>query len=165
MSTTINFEKAIEYIKSLPTVPDSALTPNVIIKWDKSKSTRNEWGGKTIETTPVFYYPKTGIVDFLKEAPNTYICSYLFNKAEDAKHAYYTNEKTSVTTTKPKIFSYYGNTLTLIMKGIFCSEMEKQSRDFLIFRKMENTMIKLFVIGYRPTSLKIFIISILINKL
>ena len=66
--STINFEKAIAYVKSLPAVPDSALTPDVIIKWDKSKSTHNEWGGKTIETTPVFYYPKMGIVNFLKEA-------------------------------------------------------------------------------------------------
>lgn len=108
MSTTINFEKAIEYIKSLPSVPDSALTPDVIIKWDKSKSTHAEWGGKTTEITPVFYYPKTGIVDFLKEVPNTYRHGYLFNKAENAKNAYYANEKTSVTTPKPKIFSYYG---------------------------------------------------------
>ena len=139
MSTTINFEKAIEYIKSLPTVPDSALTPDVIIKWDKSKSTHNEWGGKTIETTPVFYYPKTGIVNFLKEAPNTYICSYLFNKAEDAKTAYYINEKTSVTTTKPKIFSYYGKyhkkidaleIATVVMKGNRGKAEEKRTWEY-----------------------------------
>lgn len=32
MSTTINFEKAIKYVKSLPTVPDSNFTPVIIIK-------------------------------------------------------------------------------------------------------------------------------------
>ncbi len=137
--STINFEKAIAYVKSLPAVPDSALTPDVIIKWDKSKSTHNEWGGKTIETTPVFYYPKTGIVNFLKEAPNTYICGYLFNKAEDAKNAYYTNEKTSVTTPKPKIFSYYGKyhkkidafeIATVVMKGNRGKAEEKRTWEY-----------------------------------
>lgn len=108
MSTTINFKKAIKYIKSLPTVPDSALTPDVIIKWDKSKSIHTEWGGKTIETTPVFYYPKTGIVDFLEENPVTYKYNYLFDDTEEMKSPYVSAEKTCVTTTKPEIFSYYG---------------------------------------------------------
>ena len=44
--STINFENAIAYIKNLPTVPDSSLTPDVIIKWDKTKSSRTEWEGK-----------------------------------------------------------------------------------------------------------------------
>lgn len=48
MSTTINFEKAIAYIKSLPAVPDSALTPVVIIKWNKTKTFHTEWGGKLV---------------------------------------------------------------------------------------------------------------------
>lgn len=44
--STINFEKAIEYIKNLSATPDSNLTPVVIIKWDKTKSFRTEYGGK-----------------------------------------------------------------------------------------------------------------------
>lgn len=55
--STINFEKAIAYVKSLPAVPDSNLTPDVIIKWDKTKSFRTEWEGKIVEKSPVFYCP------------------------------------------------------------------------------------------------------------
>lgn len=108
MSTIIDFEKAIEYIKSLPTVPDSILTPDVIIKWDKTKTIYTEWGGKKVENTPVFYFPKTGVVDVLEEKPVTYKYDYLFDNTEGIKHPYLTTEKTCVTTTKSEIFSYYG---------------------------------------------------------
>ena len=77
MSTTINFEKAIKYIKSLPAVPDSNLTPVVIIKWDKTKTFHTEYGGKIVEKSPVFYYPKTGKVEFLERAPANYKHDYL----------------------------------------------------------------------------------------
>jgi len=106
--STINFEKAIKYIKSLPTIPDSALTPDVIIKWDKTKSSRTEWGGKIVEKSPVFYCPKTGEVEFLERTPSNYKCDYLFDNLGDIRNPYTTNEKVSVTTAKPEIFSYYG---------------------------------------------------------
>lgn len=106
--STINFEKAIKYIKSLPAVPDSALTPDVIIKWDKTKSSRTEWGGKIVEKSPVFYCPKTGEVEFLERRPNNYKHDYLFDNLDDIRNPYFTNEKVSVTTAKKEIFSYYG---------------------------------------------------------
>lgn len=106
--STINFEKAIAYIKSLPAVPDSSLTPDVIIKWDKTKSSRTEWGGKIVEKSPVFYCPKTGEVEFLERTPSNYKCDYLFDNLDDIRNPYTTNEKVSVTTAKPEIFSYYG---------------------------------------------------------
>lgn len=108
MSTTINFEKAIAYVKSLPTVPDSNLTPDVIIKWDKTKSYHTEWGGKIVEKSPVFYCPKTGEVKFLDRAPDNYKHDYLFDNREDIRTPYTANEKDSVTTAKKEIFSYYG---------------------------------------------------------
>lgn len=106
--STINFENAIAYIKNLPTVPDSSLTPDVIIKWDKTKSSRTEWGGKIVEKTPVFYCPKTGEVEFLERRPNNYKHDYLFDNLDDIRNPYITNEKVSVTTAKKEIFSYYG---------------------------------------------------------
>lgn len=106
--STINFEKAIKYIESIPAIPDSALTPDVIIKWDKTKSSRTEWGGKIVEKSPVFYCPKTGEVEFLERTPSNYKCDYLFDNLDDIRNPYTTNEKVSVTTAKPKIFSYYG---------------------------------------------------------
>lgn len=106
--STINFEKVIKYIKSLPAVPDSTLTPDVIIKWDKTKSFRTEWGGKIVEKSPVFYCPKTGEVKFLERAPANYKHDYLFDNCDDIINPYTANKKTSVTTAKPKIFSYYG---------------------------------------------------------
>lgn len=106
--STINFEKAIKYIKSLPAVPDSALTPDVIIKWDKTKSYRTEWGNKIVEKSPVFYCPKTGEVKFLNRAPDNYKHDYLFDNREDIRTPYTVNEKDSVTTAKKEIFSYYG---------------------------------------------------------
>lgn len=106
--STINFEKAIKYIKSLPAVPDSALTPDVIIKWDKTKSYRTEWGNKIVEKSPVFYCPKTGEVKFLDRAPDNYKHDYLFDNREDIRTPYTVNEKDSVTTAKKEIFSYYG---------------------------------------------------------
>lgn len=133
--STINFKKAIEYIKSLPTVPDSTLTPDVIIKWNKTKTTHNEWNKKEVEKIPVFYCPKTGIVGFLEETPYIYEHGYLFDRIEDAINVYYTNEKTSVITTKPKIFSYYGKyhkkidaleIATVVMKGNRGKEGEKR---------------------------------------
>ena len=108
MSTTINFEKAIKYIKSLPAVPDFNFTPDVIIKWDKTKTFHTEWGGKIVEKSPVFYCPKTGEVEFLERTPSNYKCDYLFDNLDNIRTPYTTNEKVSVTTAKPKIFSYYG---------------------------------------------------------
>lgn len=106
--STINFEKAIAYVKSLPAIPDSALTPDVIIKWDKTKSSRTEWGGKIVEKSPVFYCPKTGEVEFLERTPSNYKCDYLFDDLNDIRNPYTANEKVSVTTAKSEIFSYYG---------------------------------------------------------
>ena len=106
--STINFEKAIKYIKSLSAVPDSNLTPDVIIKWDKTKSYRTEWGSKMVEKSPVFYCPKTGEVKFLDRAPDNYKHDYLFDNREDIRTPYTANEKDSVTTAKKEIFSYYG---------------------------------------------------------
>ena len=108
MSTTINFEKAIAYVKSLPAVPDSNFTPDVIIKWDKTKSSHTEWGGKLVEKSPVFYCPKTGEVEFLERGPDNYKHDYLFDNREDIRNPYTANEKDSVTTAKKEIFSYYG---------------------------------------------------------
>lgn len=135
MSTTINFEKAIAYVKSLPAVPDSNLTPDVIIKWDKTKSSRTEWGGKIVEKSPVFYCPKTGGVEFLERTPSNYKCDYLFDNLGDIKNPYTTNEKVSVTTAKPKIFSYYGKyhkkidafeIASVVMKGNRAKDGEKR---------------------------------------
>lgn len=93
MSTTINFEKAIAYIKSLPAVPDSALTPDVIIKWDKTKSFRTGWGGKVVEKSPVFYSPKTGEVKFLERAPANYKHDYLFDNYNDIINPLYRQQE------------------------------------------------------------------------
>ena len=106
--STINFEKAIAYVKSLPVVPDANFTPDVIIKWDKTKTTTTEWGGKEVNKTPVFYCPKTGEVEFLERAPDNYKHDYLFDNREDIRTPYTANEKVSVTTAKKEIFSYYG---------------------------------------------------------
>lgn len=139
MSTTINFEKAIKYIKSLPAVPDSALTPDVIIKWDKTKSSRTEWGGKIVEKSPVFYCPKTGEVEFLERAPDNYKNDYLFDNREDIINLYTANKKTSVTTVKPKIFSYYGKyhkeidafeIASVVMKGNRAKDGERRTWEY-----------------------------------
>lgn len=105
---TINFEKAIAYIKSLPAVPDSSLTPDVIIKWDKTKTTKTEWGEKRVDKTPIFYYPKVGEIDFLDSTPTLYKHNWLFESQEDSKIPWYSNNKISVVTPKSEIFSYYG---------------------------------------------------------
>ena len=139
MSTTINFEKSIKYIKSLPTIPDSALTPDVIIKWDKTKTSRTEWGGKIIEKSPVFYCPKTGEVEFLERAPDNYKHDYLFDNREDIRNPYTANEKDSVTTAKPEIFSYYGKyhkeidafeIASVVMKGNRAKAGEKRCWEY-----------------------------------
>lgn len=192
--STINFEKAIEYIKNLPATPNSNLTPIVIIKWDKTKTFRTKYGGKIVEKSPVFYYPKTGKVKFLERAPAKYKHDYLFDNCEDMRFPYRTNKKISVTSAKKEIFSYYGkyhkeidaleiasvvmkgtepkmekkehgNILTLIMKDISCSKTAKLSKAFPISRRMESFTTKLFVTGYSQTFLKIFITDILTNKL
>lgn len=106
--STINFEKAIAYVNSLPAVPDSNLTPDVIIKWDKTKSYHTDWGEKIVEKSPVFYCPKTGEVKFLDRAPDNYKHDYLFDNREDIRTPYTANEKDSVTTAKKEIFSSYG---------------------------------------------------------
>lgn len=137
--STINFEKAIKYIESLPAVPDSNLTPDVIIKWDKTKSSRTEWGGKIVEKSPVFYYPKTGEVEFLERTPSNYKCDYLFDNLNDIRNSYTTNEKVSVTTAKPKIFSYYGKyhkeidafeIASVVMKGNRAKDGERRTWEY-----------------------------------
>lgn len=137
--STINFEKAIKYIESLPAVPDSNLTPDVIIKWDKTKSSRTEWGGKTVEKSPVFYCPKTGEVEFLERTPSNYKCDYLFDNLDDIRNPYTTNEKVSVTTAKPKIFSYYGKyhkeidtfeIASVVMKGNRAKDGERRTWEY-----------------------------------
>ena len=137
--STINFEKAIAYIKSLPTIPDSALTPDIIIKWDKTKSSRTEWGGKIVEKSPVFYCPKTGEVEFLERAPDNYKHDYLFDNREDIRNPYTANEKDSVTTAKPEIFSYYGKyhkeidafeIASVVMKGNRAKAGEKRCWEY-----------------------------------
>ncbi len=137
--STINFEKAIAYIKSLPTVPDSNLTPDVIIKWDKTKTSHTEWGGKIVEKSPVFYCPKTGEVKFLERRPNNYKHDYLFDNLDDIRNPYITNEKVSVTTAKPKIFSYYGKyhkeidafeIATVVMSGKRSKDGEKRTWEY-----------------------------------
>ena len=106
--STINFEKAIAYIKSLPAIPDSGLTPDVIIKWDKTKTSKTEWGEKRVDKTPVFYYPKIGIVNILERTPLLYKLNHLFDTEEDKRTFYLSNNKDSVTSAKTEIFSYYG---------------------------------------------------------
>lgn len=137
--TTINFEKAIEYIKNLPATPDSNLTPVVIIKWDKTKTFRTEYGGKIVEKSPVFYYPKTGKVEFLERAPANYKHDYLFDNLDDIRNPYTANEKVSVTTAKPEIFSYYGKyhkeisaleIASVVMKGGRSKDGEKRCWEY-----------------------------------
>lgn len=137
--STINFEKAIEYIKNLPTTPDSNLTPVVIIKWDKTKTFRTEYGGKIVEKSPVFYYPKTGKVEFLERAPANYKCDYLFDNLDDIRNPYTANEKVSVTTAKPEIFSYYGKyhkeidafeVASVVMKGNRAKDGERRTWEY-----------------------------------
>lgn len=137
--STINFEKAIEYIKNLPATPDSNLTPDVIIKWDKTKSYHTEWGEKIVEKSPVFYCPKTGEVEFLERAPANYKYDYLFDNLDDIRNPYTANEKISVTTAKPKIFSYYGKyhqkigaleIASIIMKGGRSKDGEKRTWEY-----------------------------------
>ena len=137
--STINFEKIIKYIKSLPAVPDSTLTPDVIIKWDKTKSFRTEWGRKIVEKSPVFYCPKTGEVKILERAPANYKHDYLFDNCDDIINPYTANKKTSVTTAKPKIFSYYGKyhkeigaleIATVTMKGSRSKDGERRTWEY-----------------------------------
>lgn len=137
--STINFEKAIKYIESLPAVPDSNLTPDVIIKWDKTESFRTEWGGKIVEKSPVFYYPKTGKVEFLECAPANYKHNYLFDNCGDMRFPYKANKKISVTSAKKEIFSYYGKyhkeidaleIASVVMKGNRAKTGEKRSWEY-----------------------------------
>lgn len=139
MSTTINFEKAIKYVESLPTVPDSNFTPVVIIKWDKTKTFHTEYGGKIVEKSPVFYYPKTGKVEFLERAPANYKHDYLFDNCGDMRLPYKTNKKISVTSAKKEIFSYYGKyhkeidaleIASVIMKGNRAKDGEKRTWEY-----------------------------------
>lgn len=137
--STINFEKAIAYVKSLPAVPDSALTPDVIIKWDKTKTFRTEYGEKIVEKSPVFYYPKTGKVKFLERTPANYKHDYLFDNLDDIRKPYTANEKVSVTTAKPEIFSYYGKyhkeidafeVASVVMKGNRAKDGERRTWEY-----------------------------------
>lgn len=139
MSTTINFEKAIKYVESLPTVPDSNFTPVVIIKWDKTKTFHTEYGGKIVEKSPVFYYPKMGKVEFLERAPVNYKHDYLFDNCEDMRLPYKTNKKISVTSAKKEIFSYYGKyhkeidaleIASVVMKGNRAKDGEKRTWEY-----------------------------------
>ena len=137
--STINFEKAIEYIKNLPATPDSNITPVVIIKWDKTKTFRTEYGGKIVEKSPVFYYPKTGKVEFLERAPANYKHDYLFDNCGDMRIPYKTNKKISVTSAKKEIFSYYGKyhkeidaleIASVVMKGNRAKDGEKRTWEY-----------------------------------
>lgn len=137
--STINFEKAIEYIKNLPATPDSNLTPIVIIKWDKTKTFRTKYGGKIVEKSPVFYYPKTGKVKFLERAPANYKHDYLFDNCEDMRFPYRTNKKISVTSAKKEIFSYYGKyhkeidaleIASVVMKGNRAKDGERRTWEY-----------------------------------
>lgn len=137
--STINFEKAIAYVKSLPATPDSNFTPVVIIKWDKTKSFRTEWGGKIVEKSSVFYYPKTGKVEFLERAPVTYKHDYLFDNSGDMRIPYKTNKKISVTSAKKEIFSYYGKyhkeidaleIASIVMKGNRAKDGERRTWEY-----------------------------------
>ena len=138
--STINFEKAIKYIESLPAVPDSNLTPDVIIKWDKTKSFRTEYGGKIVEKSPVFYYPKTGKVEFLERAPANYNHYYLFDNCGDMRFSYKANKKISVTSAKKEIFSYYGKyhkeidaleIASVVMKGNRAKDGERRTWEYV----------------------------------
>lgn len=137
--STINFEKAIKYIESLPAVPDSSLTPDVIIKWYKTKTIHTEWGEKEVNKTIVFYCPKTGEVGFIERAPDNYKHNYLFDNREDIRTPYTANEKTSVTTPKKEIFSYYGKyhkeidaleIASVVMKGNRAKDGEKRTWEY-----------------------------------
>ena len=137
--STVNFEKTIEYIKNLPAVPDSSLTPDVIIKWDKTKTIHTEWGGKEVNKTLIFYCPKTGEVGFIERAPDNYKYNYLFDNREDIRKPYTANEKTSVTTPKNEIFSYYGKyhkeidtfeIATIVMSGKRSKDGEKRAWEY-----------------------------------
>lgn len=137
--STVNFEKTIEYIKNLPAVPDSSLTPDVIIKWNKTKTIHTEWGEKEVNKTLVFYCPKTGEVGFVKRAPDNYKYNYLFDNREDIRTPYTANEKTSVTTPKKEIFSYYGKyhkeidtfeIATIVMSGKRSKDGEKRAWEY-----------------------------------
>jgi hypothetical protein len=137
--STINFEKAIKYVESLPTVPDSNFTPVVIIKWDKTKTFHTEYGGKIVEKSPVFYYPKTGKVEFLERAPANYKHDYLFDNCGDMRLPYKTNKKISVTSAKKEIFSYYGKyhkeidaleIASVVMKGNRAKDGEKRTWEY-----------------------------------
>lgn len=107
-SKLTNAQKIESYVKSLPAIPDSNFTPDVIIKWDKTKSCTNEWGEKKVQKTPVWYFPKTGELKVMKTLPWGYKNSYLFDDIKDATTLWYSNEKTSVITPNKFIFSYYG---------------------------------------------------------
>ena len=137
--STINFEKAIAYVKSLPATPDFNLTPVVIIKWNKTKTFRTEYGGKIVEKSPVFYYPKTGKVEFLERAPANYKHDYLFDNCGDMRFPYKTNKKISVTSAKKEIFSYYGKyhkeidaleIASVVMKGNRAKDGEKRTWEY-----------------------------------
>ena len=137
--STINFEKAIAYVKSLPATPDSNLTPVVIIKWNKTKTFHTEYGGKIVEKSPVFYYPKTGKVEFLERAPANYKHDYLFDNCGDIRFPYKTNKKISVTSAKKEIFSYYGKyhkeidaleIASVVMKGNRAKDGERRTWEY-----------------------------------
>lgn len=137
--STINFEKAIAYVKSLPATLDSNLTPVVIIKWNKTKTFHTEYGGKIVEKSPVFYYPKTGKVEFLERAPANYKHDYLFDNCGDMRFPYKTNKKISVTSAKKEIFSYYGKyhkeidaleIASVVMKGNRAKDGEKRTWEY-----------------------------------
>lgn len=102
-NTKENMKEIENYIKSLPLKPDSTITPNVIIKWDRS----HKISAFTL-TTPVFYYPKEGKLEFLDELPENY---YRYGKillpTGTNKKNCRTNLKISVVTPKTTIRSYY----------------------------------------------------------
>lgn len=101
-NTKENMKNIEDYIKSLPLKPDNNVTPKVIIKWDRSH--------KLAEfrlTTPVFYYPKEGKIEFLDTLPENYSKyrkALLFTKDRTTCNS---NFKISVVSAKNTIRSYY----------------------------------------------------------
>lgn len=106
--STMNFEAIESYIRSIPTVPDSAFTPDVILKWDKTKTLKTEWGGKEVKKSPIFYSPKMGRLEVFETLPRLYRNGYLYDSFEKNFGYYYSTQKTSVVTPSKLLFSYYG---------------------------------------------------------
>lgn len=111
MFTKKELTRISNYIKSLPAIPDKQFTPEVIIKWDKQKTMKADFGGKEVYKTGIFYYPRSGKIEELVTLPLNYqkrVNFLLDSPASSYSELWTTNNKTYVTTPKTKIFSYYG---------------------------------------------------------